>query len=206
MTVVGMLAVLFGVAGILAAAHALTAPLEGVVAVGLMLLGAALVVTGRTDWSLSRRHWPVWLGFGMILVLFATSSTFGMHQSIRSFHFGKTHYTAPPSAQALASEVDGGFGKTTVDLSALQGPLPEAKTIDVNAAAGPVDITLPPTIPVHLDAHLVGGVVCAAGLGDLASGGPGVHVTHDFPGRGGPTLTVDVQDAGGRVQINGACS
>jgi hypothetical protein len=66
--------VLFGVAWLIGATGALHVSIEGVVAVGLMLLGASLVVTGRTDWSLSRRSWPVWLGAALIAVLVATSA------------------------------------------------------------------------------------------------------------------------------------
>ncbi len=203
-TVFAMLAVLFGVAWIFGASHAVTIPLEAVVAVGLMVLGAALVVTGRTDWSLSRRHWPVWLGIGMILVLFATSSTFGLHNVGRDLSIGDTRYTAPTSAEQLPSVIHGGFGTFRVDLSPLQAPLSEARTVEVDAAAGVIDLQLPNGVPVHLDARLLGGVVCAAGQGVLGRGAD-VHVDQDFPGQGGPVLTLDVHDAGGQVRINGGC-
>ena len=87
-TVAGLLAVLFGVAWLIGATSVLHVSIEAVVAIGLMLLGASLVVTGRTDWSLSRRSWPVWLGIGLIGVLVVTSSAFGLGGALDSVSFG----------------------------------------------------------------------------------------------------------------------
>ncbi len=91
-----MLAVLFGVAWLIGATGVLHVSIEAVVAVGLMLLGASLVVTGRTDWSLSRRSWPVWLGVGLIALLVATSSTFGIGNAFSSVSFGNKSVTVDP--------------------------------------------------------------------------------------------------------------
>ena len=106
-TVLGLLAVLFGVAWLIGATGALHLSVEGVVAIGLMVLGAALVVTGRTDWSLSRRSWPMWLGAALIVLLIATSSTFGLGGALSSVSFGEQvadrHSRAPPCTAASAT-------------------------------------------------------------------------------------------------------
>src|SRR5262249_23213984 len=71
-----LLIVMFGVAWLIGGLGALHLSTEAVLAAGLMLLGAALVVTARTDWSLSRHAWPIMLGGALVIGLLATSSTF----------------------------------------------------------------------------------------------------------------------------------
>ncbi|HLY81398.1 MAG TPA: DUF308 domain-containing protein, partial [Acidimicrobiales bacterium] len=68
----GLLAVVFGLAWLAAGSHLLRVSGEAVLAVALMVLGAATVITARTDWALSRRKWPIWLGAGLVIVLIGT--------------------------------------------------------------------------------------------------------------------------------------
>ena len=133
-TVAGSLVVLFGVAWLLGAMHLLHLSAEAVVAVGLMLLGASLVVTGRTDWSLSRRSWPVWLGVGLIAILVATSSTFGVGGALQDVSVGTMHATAPAAGDHT---IHGGLGDLRVDASAFTGP----GTLTVESVAGQTIIT-----------------------------------------------------------------
>ena len=137
-TVAGLLAVLFGVAWLIGATGVLHVSIEAVVAIGLMLLGASLVVTGRTDWSLSRRSWPVWLGIGLIGVLVATSSTFGLGGALDSVSFGNKTVTAQGGALPSGT-VHGGFGNLVVDLSHAT----KAGTVKVVSVAGNTTVQVP---------------------------------------------------------------
>lgn len=157
---VGILAVLFGVAWLVSAIGAVHVSVEAVVALGLMLLGAALVVTGRTDWSLSRRSWPVWLGAGMILVLIVTSSSFGVGNAISHMSFGNQSI-APIGSQTI----NGGFGNLTVDLSNVK----PGSTLNIDSIAGETIINNPPQ-NLRVDAHVAAGQICGAALPNQSSG------------------------------------
>jgi hypothetical protein len=195
-----MLAVLFGVAWLIGATGVLHVSIEAVVAVGLMLLGASLVVTGRTDWSLSRRSWPVWLGVGLIALLVATSSTFGIGNALSSVSFGNKSVTvsAPPTGV-----IHGGFGDLTVNVS--NAPLMN-ETLKVVSVAGRMIIDTPSTtgIPpynVAVKARVVGGQICVNGK-DVAHG-VGVDYHSPTPAPGAPILTLDVRQMFGQILING---
>jgi hypothetical protein len=205
-----MLAVLFGVAWLIGATGVLHVSIEGVVAVGLMVLGASLVITGRTDWSLSRRSWPVWLGIAMIAVLIATSSTFGLGGALNQVSFGKRTVVVPTSA--LPETVHGGFGTLTVDVSGISLASPE--TLRVVSVAGKTRVNLPqnPDYEISLNARLFAGQICVNG--QRLSGGlsPQVHETiglgpqvHETIGSApGPVLTLDVHQSAGMIQIGSA--
>ncbi len=200
-TVLGMLGVLFGVAWLLSALHAIHVSAEGVVAVGLMLLGAAMIVTGRTDWSLSRRSWPVWLGFGLVVVLIATSATFGT----RSISFGTKSVPAIHSGQT----VSGGFGNLTVDAAPLSG----GGQITVTNVAGVVRVRVPANTETVVNAKVLAGEICAAGIHRADGVGAtvdGLHLTPASPASDGsspPVLTVNVHESSGQILVGGSgCS
>jgi hypothetical protein len=188
--------VLFGIAWLIGATGALHVSIEGVVAVGLMLLGASLVVTGRTDWSLSRRSWPVWLGAALIAVLVATSSTFGVNGALDSVSFGNKTVTvsSPPSGV-----IHGGFGDLTVDISSS----PQAEPVKVVSVAGDTIVNLPPNAAGTVDARVVAGQICVAG--HAVARGPGAHYHGSLPtaGQAGPPLTLDVHQMFGQILIDG---
>ena len=202
-TVLGLLAVLFGVAWLIGATGALHLSIEGVVAVGLMLLGAALVVTGRTDWSLSRRSWPVWLGAALIVVLIATSSTFGLGGALNSVSFGNKNLTATPG-----STVHGGFGNLTVTLPSIT----HDSTVKVASVAGRiiVDPANGPAYNVKVKSRVFAGQICVNGLN--AADGVGASNQQTIytgpqssppPPASAPTLTLDVHQMFGQILING---
>jgi hypothetical protein len=200
--VLGLLAVLFGVAWLIGATGALHLSIEGVVAVGLMLLGAALVVTGRTDWSLSRRSWPVWLGAALILVLIATSSTFGLGGAFNSVSFGNKTVTATAN-----STVHGGFGNLTVTLPQTVHP---GDTIKVASVAGRILVNPPPQASqtpyrVAVDGRVFAGQICANGQN--ADDGVNAHAQPTFsvgqPKDDSPTLHLGVHQMFGQIVING---
>ena len=103
-----------------------------------MLLGASLVVTGRTDWSLSRRSWPVWLGAALVGVLVATSSTFGLGGALDSVTFGNKSVSAQAGALPTGT-VHGGFGNLVVDLSTATA----SGTVKVVSVAGNTTVKVP---------------------------------------------------------------
>jgi hypothetical protein len=192
--------VLFGVAWLIGATGALHVSVEGVVAVGLMVLGAALVVTGRTDWSLSRRSWPVWLGAALIVVLIATSSTFGLGGALSSVSFGNKSVPA-----TVGSTVHGGFGNLTVTLPS---QVHSGDTIKVASVAGNILVKPPASVNVPyrviVNARVFGGQVCANGVN--VDDGLGVHTRPTFdvgqPGAGAPTLNLDVHQVFGQILID----
>jgi hypothetical protein len=186
-TVLGLLAVLFGTAWLLGAVHAVHVSVEAVVAIGLMLLGASLIVTGRTDWSLSRKSWPVWMGAGMIAVLVATSSTFGIGGALHDISFGNNTVTA-----TSARTVHGGFGDLTVDASSMTNG-----TLDVESVAGQVLVKLEQQIPVIVNARVLAGQICVDGK--AVSSGVGASVNQTFGKQ--PAITVDVHEVFGQVVI-----
>jgi hypothetical protein len=189
-TVAGMLAVLFGVAWLISALGAWHLSVEAVVAVGLMLLGASLVVTGRTDWSLSRRSWPVWLGAGLIVVLVAASSTFGLGGALDSISFG--NQTVAPTTPA---KIHGGFGNLKVDATNMS-----PGTFQIVSVAGQTFVqNLPPSTHVHIDARVTAGQICINGVD--AGNGVGVHVQRDLDPSAPNTVTLNVRQVFGQVQI-----
>ena len=202
---VGLLAVLFGVAWLIGATGILHVSIEAVVAIGLMLLGAALVVTGRTDWSLSRRSWPVWLGVGLIGILIATSTAFGLGGALDSVSFGNKTVSAQGGALPTGT-VHGGFGNLMVDLSSAH----QNGTVKVVSVAGQTTVKLPPQASVTLNARVVGGQICVNGR-DVANGvGAQYHGLVESPPSStspGSTVVLDVHQVFGQILIGGSgCS
>lgn len=198
----GLLAVLFGTAWLIGALGVLHVSIEAVVAIGLMLLGASLVVTGRTDWSLSRRSWPVWLGVGLIAALVATSSTFGLGGALDSVSFGNKSVSSQAGALP-AGTVHGGFGNLMVDLSSATG----SGTVKVVSVAGNTTVEVPTSATVRVDARVVAGRICVGGR-DVADGvGAQYHGQyHDGqPSSGATTSSVvlDVHQVFGQILVGG---
>jgi hypothetical protein len=192
-----MLAVLFGVAWLLGAVGALHVSIEGVVAIGLMLLGASLIITGRTDWSLSRRTWPIWLGAGLVAVLVATSATFGVGDALQSVQFGNV--TATPNSGAT---VHGGFGNLTVDASNLHA----GDSLKVQSVAGNTVIdNLPRDVLVHVDARVLAGQICVSGRNVSNGVGASANQTYAPQGAGGGTINLDVHQVFGQIGIGSGC-
>jgi hypothetical protein len=192
-----LLAVLFGVAWLLGAVHAVNVSLAAVVAVGLMLLGASLIVTGRTDWSLSRKSWPVWLGAGMIAVLIVTSSAFGTAGALQDISFGNMS-----SVASNDHTVHGGFGDLTVNATKLAA----GDTFTVDSVAGRTAINLPPNTPVTVHARVLAGQICVNGSN--AADGVSASVSRLYSGTAGiQPITVDVHQVFGQILVGGSgCS
>lgn len=218
--VVGTLAVLFGAAWLFGVLSIVHLPIEAVVAIGLMLLGVAVIITARTDWSLSRHSWPVLLGAAMIVVLVATSATFGVQGALGHISFGNM-----ARAATGPQPVYGGFGNLTVDATGTTSP-----DVVVQSIAGRTVILTPPDRLLIVDARVTAGQICvegqavAAGFGASVSqsfkptsspatlaGGPAPgSVPNASPGGAtstGQAVTVTVHQLLGRILIDGqGCS
>lgn len=202
-TIFGTLAVLFGFAWLLSAVHAIHVSVEGVVAVGLMLLGAAMIVTGRTDWSLSRKSWPVWLGLGLIVVLLATSRAFGGASAADSVSFGDKTVTVAHSGE----QISGGFGTLTVNAANLVN----GGHLTVSNIAGNVKIALPQNTQTIVNAKMAAGEICAGGHHRSDGVGASTHaqIPPANPPASGtpPVLTIDVHESFGQIVVGGpGCS
>ncbi|HET9076685.1 MAG TPA: hypothetical protein VFN68_07120 [Acidimicrobiales bacterium] len=191
-TLLGLLIVVFGSAWLLGAVNAVQVPTEGVVAIGLMVLGVAVIVTARTDWSLSRRAWPLWVGAALVVVAVTASSTFGIAGTLNHVSFGAMQRTA-----VAGRTVYGGFGNLSVDGTALA---PGAR-VTVESAAGRTDISTPPGVPVEVHARVLAGQVCVGGQAPAR----GLDATVDGLFRSGAAqpVTLDVHQLAGDVIIDG---
>lgn len=148
------LVVVFGVAWLVSGLGAVHLATEAVLAAGLMLLGAFLIVTARTDWSLSRHAWPVLLGLLLVIGLFATSSSFGVSGALSHLSFGDMHTQA-----SSGGTVYGGFGQLTVDATHLK----PGTTLHVQSIAGETRVDLPPGETAVVQGKVLAGQVCVNG-------------------------------------------
>ena len=169
--------------------------LETVLAAVLVVLGAAMVVTARTDWSLSRRHWPVWLGI-IVLVLVMVSA--GSAGGLSRLHFGPT--TVPVSAADVGSPITNFAGPINVTLPPT--PPRNGATLKVHDVFGPISVTVPAhvTYQVDVDARSRFGPVTVGG----APSGRGMfsHKTATIGATSGPTLHLEVVDVFGPVTVS----
>jgi hypothetical protein len=197
-TLIGILAVVFGLAWLVAGTHLFRVSGEAVLAIALLVLGAAMVVTARTDWALSWRSWPVWLGAALVmaLVVSTVSPRFG---GLRSIRIGSqaTSYT---SWDQVPPTIDGSLGRTLVDLSGLPVPAPRDTSLQILGGIGVLVVQLPPNLHVTLDANVGMGRIYL-NKDELAGGfSPGVQqeINKEAPG---PVLTLHIDTSGGTVRI-----
>lgn len=189
----GLLAVAFGTAGLIGGLGLVHLSVEAVLAVGLMLLGAALVVAGRTDWSLSRHSWPVVLGVVLVVGLFATSSTFGVAGALPHMSVGTVQAT--PTA---GRTVYGGVGELDVNLANVV----PGGVVHVASVAGETIIQGRPGVPMTVSAHILAGRICLAGTG-VDVGGIGQSVPPTLVGAAGNVrpIVVDVHQTTGEIVV-----
>ena len=184
---------LFGVAWLLGAVGALHVPVAGVAAVGLMAVGLAVIVTARTDWSLSRHVWPLWAGTALLAVLVVTSAVGVVSGALDHVSFGNMNRVATPGGK-----VYGGFGTLDVDASRLQ----PGSTVTISSAAGQTFVTTPPGVPIDLHARVLAGQVC---VGDVPrSSGIGADVTGRFGTGTAAPVTLKMDQLAGEIIIDGS--
>ncbi|HMC38032.1 MAG TPA: hypothetical protein VKI19_00120 [Acidimicrobiales bacterium] len=186
-----LLVVMFGIAWLIGGLGAVHLSTEAVLAAGLMLLGAALVVTARTDWSLSRHAWPVLVGAVLIVGLFATSSSFGVNGALANMSIGSTS----PIVPAHGGNFYGGFGRLNVDA----GQVLPGSTVRVESLAGETFITVPANAVIH--GKVLTGQICIAG--GPVSDGVGATLNASLGVTSPDTVDVEIHQLAGEVVING---
>lgn len=157
----------------------------GIVGVGL-LVGVAL---RRTPWGLSVLLVPAIVG----VVAFA-----GSHAS---FHDGVGSQNWTPTS-SLSSSYDLAFGSATLDLSSLE-PQSGPRTVDMDIAAGRVEIVAPKKMQLTVQANVRFGVVTVDNeTVDQGDHGVGISRTIVPPANAtGQPITVDVHLAEGQVMV-----
>jgi hypothetical protein len=186
-----LLVLVFGVAWLIGGLGLFHLSTEAVLAGGLMLLGAALVVTARTDWSLSRHTWPVWLGAVLVVGLFATSSTFGVTGALSHLSVGNETVHANGTGT-----VYGGIGHFTVDAT----QAPPGSVIHVQSLVGETFIKVPPEGLVTAQGRVLAGQVCVNGHSESSGVGASTGTVQVQSGTGKP-VTIDARQTAGVIEI-----
>jgi hypothetical protein len=194
----GLLAVVFGLAWLAAGTHVLQLSAEGVLAVALMIVGATTVITARTDWALSRRAWPVLLGAGLVFALIVASVSPRFPGDMRHLRVGSRSLVFA-SWNEVPQNIDGSIGRTVVDFSALPQP-PTSETVQISGGVGPVEVVIPSNIHVLLHARVGFGSIKIAGS-RLANGMSPSTAEDLNPSAGGPTLSLDINAGMGPVRV-----
>jgi hypothetical protein len=199
-TLMSLLLVILGLAWLGSETGAFTISLEAALAVLLAVLGAVMVVTARTDWGLSRKHWPVWLGMGLLVVLLVSANGNAISSGLSSLHFGPVS-SSPIDWNDARGTVSNLAGPVTVDLTQLTAGRGN-ETLRVRNTFGPITVDLPAKTPstyqIDVDARTAFGPVSVPNTG--RSGGTFTEQKY-HEGSTGPTLTIDVRDAFGPVTV-----
>lgn len=198
-TLLGLLAVVFGFAWLAEGTHLASVSTQAVLAIALMVVGGATVVTARTDWALSRRFWPVLAGAAVAVGLIAYTASPGLPVGFRHLEVGSQHY-APATWTDVPATIHGGIGSTTVNLSVLPTPSPKLTTIEIDNAIGRIEIMLP-DIPVVVDAHIAAGRIAIDGVVTAGVGRDTRQTLNALVG--GSVLTLHIRAGFGAVDIVG---
>lgn len=187
--IVSVVAAVLAGAWLLSAVGVLAIPAEPVLAVALMLLGAAVVVSARTDWSLSRHAWPVVIGFVLIGALFATSSSYGVGGAFTHPSIGSR------TVSTTGGTVYGGIGQLTVDAQ----DAPPGSVVDVRALAG--STVIDPPANYVFEGRVLAGQVCD---GRQSNSGIGAAETV-ADAKGLDPVIIDVHQLTGQVRVGTTC-
>jgi hypothetical protein len=151
------------------------------------IVGAGLLVglvTRRTPWSL------------LPLAVFAVVGGLALSPTSASFWDGLGQRSWQPST--LHSPYRLAVGQAVLDLSNLS-PREAGKTVDVTLGVGQVQVLVPKTMPVIVNAHVHIGAV-TANQGRVLASGVGVDRTVTSTGVGSP-VKVDVHVTDGNVDV-----
>jgi hypothetical protein len=191
------LALVFGLAWLAARANIVSLSAEAVIALALMLVGATMVVTARTDWSLSRRVWPALVGGVLVIAAMGASPSFG---NVSNLRIGD-HTEQFTTWDQVPDVVQGGVGHTVVDLSQLPGPPPQDTTLRVDAKIGKVEVWLPADVHTSVNAGLAAGSIDITGI-PTKGFRPRVGGQEISPGAPGPVLHLIIRAGPGAVDVN----
>jgi hypothetical protein len=198
-TVFGLVVLVIGLGWMATTTHVADIPWRGTLAIALILLGGAMVLTARTDWSLSRRSWPVMLGLLLLAGLVAGVNSLSWPTvGPRSVSYDRW--------SAIPRVIQGGIGPLRVDLSGLPkptgtGPGDAPRLIQVRNDVGPVSVRVPADQCVHVDAVAGAGVV-NDGNGPANSG---IHAStnENIPDAGcRPTMDLSIRDSAGPISVS----
>ncbi|GAC1477723.1 MAG: hypothetical protein NVS1B12_13310 [Acidimicrobiales bacterium] len=171
-------------------------------AVVLTLIGAAMVLTARTDWALSRRAWPVLVGAVVLALLLVNTNGGAIQERLSTLQFGPQDRTITTWADA-ATPINNFAGPVTVDLVSLTPqPTDGNETLRINATAGPIDLTVPahPAYHLHVRAHSTFGPV---NIGpSRTGGGPFAERIADYSPGLRPMLEVDIASRAGPITVH----
>ncbi|MHB8465201.1 MAG: hypothetical protein ACYDH6_14390 [Acidimicrobiales bacterium] len=196
-TLLSLLLVLSGLAWLVSQTHLFDVSAEAVLAIALAVLGAGMVITARTDWSLSRRHWPVWLGAGLLVVLIAAANSAEISGGLSSLNMGPESFQ-PANWTAAKGEVDNFAGPIDVDLTSLPGNPAADERLVVRDVFGPVRVTVPASPPYHL--HVIGKAVFGPTRMPVQAGRSSDRIA-DFGPSTGPTYTLDLRTVFGPLTV-----
>jgi hypothetical protein len=194
----GLLAVVFGLAWLAAGTHVLQLSAEAVLAVALMIVGVTTVLTARTDWALSRRSWPVLLGAGLVFALILASASPRFPGGFRDMRVGSRTLMYSSWAE-LPPTINGSVGRTVVDLTSLSPPLPATQAVHIGGI-GLIVVRLPPGVHVVIDAHVGAGSINLSGE-QVANGLSSTTHRELNPLAAGPALELDINSGVGSVQV-----
>jgi hypothetical protein len=186
--VAAIIAVTLGGTWLVSALGLVAVSAEAVMAGALMLLGAAIVVSARTDWSLSRHAWPVLVGLALIVGLFATSSAYGVGGAFAHLSLGNKTVAAYRTGTYY-----GGVGVTVIDAT----KAPPDSVIDVRGLVGEVIIEAPASFTVS--GRVLVGSICA---GSQMASGVGASLGPVF-GSGAHPVIIDIHELVGHVELAG---
>lgn len=167
----------------------LHAAAETTLATCLVILGAVMVVTARTDWSLSRHLWPLLLGLALVGLLVSLTAAPDARRSI-----GDVRFVASPG-QPVPAVISTGVGDVTVDLRQLPYGV---HAVTIEGLAGASRVTLPTGRSVDLDAHLDGGQISVNGV--AVRSGPFADLHQHF-GPPGHDVVIDVSENFGTIEV-----
>lgn len=189
------LAITIAVLAIVDAAGGIPLPVYFWVTLGIVVLAVSVgAVLRRTPWSLLVLMIPAVAG----LVAFGSTDV-SLHDGT-----GERHWT-PTTAQELQSSYRLAFGRGVLDLRSV-APLTGPRDVDIDMAAGQVQVLLPPTMNARVDSDVHAGAVQVTLPGnDLRTTDSGWNVQQsDLPptGAAGPAVTIHVRLADGQVLIN----
>jgi len=201
-TLISILLVLVGLAWLGSQSRLLQISTETVLAVVLALIGAAMVLTARTDWGLSRRIWPVLIGAVVLAMLLVNTNATAIGDQLSSLQFGPQTQTLTAWSDA-ATTIDNFAGPVRVDASALRAAGTPVETMRITDVFGPIEVILPSNLQyrVHVSARTEFGPVR---IGATRGSGHGFTVREaDLgPPSASPALIIDITSKAGPVSVH----
>jgi hypothetical protein len=157
-----------------------------------------MVITARTDWSLSRKSWPMWLGVVVLVLVIASANSGGLANGISNMHVGPTSATPTTWADTAVGNL---AGPITLDLTQLPAGTVDT-TVRVHDVFGPITVSLPsnPQFHIHIRAHTAFGPVNLPNQGN-GNGGMFTTRTADIGPGASTTLDLELVDAFGPITV-----